>query len=125
MTVQIIFSSLYSENEVCGVMITRMGDNYDGSNPNLETTNESITRGCVIDTMSSAKPETTIDQSRFFICESGPLCNIFGVDVNPDDISPLPRPGQWNKPLTLQDRDRQCRFDMRSINIISDRILPS
>ena len=58
-----------------------------------------ITRGCVNDSLESARPETFATQTQWTICE-GDLCNILDVDIDPDDVNPLPPPGQWDKPLS-------------------------
>ena len=73
--------------------------NENGLNPDLADVNQRITRKCVNDTMISDLVETELDQERWTVCDFD-LCNILGVDVDPDDLSPLPVPGQWDKPLT-------------------------
>ena len=84
-----------------------MAQNYDGSNLGLINVTDSITRECAENTMSSTRSETDLQQRRWIVCY-GDLCNIMGLDVDPEDASPLPRPGQWDQPLTAVEATIFC-----------------
>jgi hypothetical protein len=36
------------------------------------------------------------------------LCNILDLGVDPEDLSPLPRPGKWDQPLNVAEIGLYC-----------------
>ena len=86
------------EEEVCSLEIVRNSNNFDGTNAGLRMRTETVSRGCRAYSMPSNRPETMLKQRRTVVCGfSG--CNNMQLLVDPEDMGPLPRPGQWDQPI--------------------------
>ena len=102
-----VISETCQAEQVCQVSMTHVGDNYDGQNPHLIDCDNTVTRGCVDEIMASSSPETALRQRRYIGCY-GNLCNMMGLDIDPEDMSPLPRPGRWDQPLNAVEASIFC-----------------
>ena len=88
-------SGTCGEGEVCSIDIHRHLNEFDTIDVGWH---ETLSRGCRAHTLSSSRAETMIHQTRSVVCRSS-FCNNMQLDVDPDDMGPLPRPGDWDQPI--------------------------
>lgn len=83
---------------MCYVTIVDDATNYDGEDIGLLNGVQTVTRGCA-NRLTSDVAETELRQRRWIGCNSGDGCNEWILPVDPEDLGPLPRPGDWHRPL--------------------------